>query len=347
MNFLPNAVALSIPLPFPILGQTALTIYWYGILIVAGAVAGAFLATLEAKRRGLDPDHVWNALLFALVLGVIGARAYHIISDVAQGDPIGYFTHDAMTNFLAVINPRTGGLGIYGAVAGGLLGLWIYTHYARLRFWQWVDIAIPGLLLGQAIGRWGNFFNQELYGWPTTLPWGIPIDQAHRLPEFASLPDTTRFHPTFLYESLALLVATGVLLYVSRRFGSKLKQGDMFLLYGMAYPLIRFFTEMERPDAWKIAEVPTAQIIAVIAFVICGVWFAYRHTGPAKPAYEPRATTRAHSRSARASRARAIRAANSPAARVTSKPEAQPQEEPVDVTDNSSADGKTGNESEA
>lgn len=292
MNFLPNAVALSIPLPFPILGTNSLAIYWYGILIVAGALAGAFLATFEAKRRGLDPDHVWNALLFALIFGVIGARTYHIISDIAQGDPVGYFSKDAWTNFLAVVNPRTGGLGIYGGVIGGALGLWIYCRYAHLKFWQWVDIAVPGLALGQAIGRWGNFFNQELYGYPTDLPWGIPIDAAHRLPQFAALPDTTRFHPTFLYESLAMLIVAGVLLLIARRQGNRLQIGDLCLIYGMLYPLVRFFTEMERPDAWKIADVPTAQIVAVAAFVISGVWYAYRHTGPAKPTYQPQASAR-------------------------------------------------------
>lgn len=284
MNFLPSSIAIDIPLPFVIFGQNHLPIYWYGILIVAGAIAGAFLATLEAKRRGLDPDHVWNALLFALVLGVLGARLYHVLSDWAQGDPLGYFSKDFVTNLIAVLNPRVGGLGIYGAVVGGITGLYIYTRYAHLRFWQWVDVGIPGLALGQAIGRWGNFFNQELYGWPTTLPWGIPIDQAHRLPQFASLPPTTRFHPTFLYESLAMFAVTGVLLFLARRYTGRLKTGDMLLLYGMLYPLVRFFTEMERPDAWTISGVPTAQIIAVASFVICGVWFAYRHTGPAAAA---------------------------------------------------------------
>ncbi len=299
MNFYPNPVAISIPLPFPIFGTNALTIYWYGVLIVLGAVLGAFLATVEAKRRGQDPDHVWNALLFALIFGVIGARIYHIISDVAQGDPIGYFSKDPLTNLIAVLNPRTGGLGIYGAVAGGIFGLWLYCRFAKLKFWQWVDIAIPGLTLGQAIGRWGNFFNQELYGYPTTLPWGIPIDAAHRLPQFASLPDTTRFHPTFLYESLAMLVVTGLLLLISRRYSRGLRPGDMLLLYGILYPLVRFFTEMERPDAWRIADVPTAQIIAVISFVICGVWFAYRHTGPAQSTYQKSAAPRRRSRGRR------------------------------------------------
>jgi phosphatidylglycerol:prolipoprotein diacylglycerol transferase len=295
MNFLPNPIAISIPLPFPVFGQTSLPIYWYGILIVLGAIAGAFLAAVEAKRRDLDPDHVWNGLLFALVFGVIGARLYHIVSTLSDPN-MTTLAQQYLSDPISMLNPRTGGLGIYGAVAGGLFGLWIYTHYARLKFWQWVDIAMPGLALGQAIGRWGNFFNQELYGYPTTMPWGIPIDQIHRLAQFASLPDTTRFHPTFLYESLAMLIVAGILFYVGRRNSNRLKMGDMLLLYGMLYPLVRFFTEMQRPDAWKIADVPTAQIIAVAAFVICGVWFAYRHTGPATTTRQTQTSSRRRAR---------------------------------------------------
>lgn len=319
MNFLPNPIAISIPLPFPIFGQTSLPIYWYGILIVAGAIAGAFLATIEAKRRKLDPDHVWNALLFALVFGVIGARLYHIISTLSDPNMTA-LAQQYLSNPITMLNPRTGGLGIYGAVAGGIFGLWIYARYAHLKFWQWVDIAIPGLALGQAIGRWGNFFNQELYGYPTTLPWGIPIDQAHRLPQFASLPETTRFVPTFLYESLAMLVVTGVLLFITRRYSDRLKPGDMLLLYGMLYPLVRFFTEMERPDAWKIADVPTAQIIAVAAFVICGVWFAYRHTGPAASARPTQTPSRRRART-NAQQYRRTRSAENPEVPAETQPE--------------------------
>lgn len=305
MNFVPNPIAIAIPLPFPIFGQTSLPIYWYGVLIVLGAITGAFVATLEAKRRNLDPDHVWNGLLFALIFGVIGARLYHIVSTLSDPN-MTTLAQQYLSNPVSMLNPRTGGLGIYGAVAGGLLGLWIYARYAHLKYWQWVDIAMPGLALGQAIGRWGNFFNQELYGYPTDLPWGIPIDQAHRLAQFASLPDTTRFHPTFLYESLAMLIVAGLLLLISRRASNRLKMGDMLLLYGMFYPIVRFFTEMQRPDAWKIAEVPTAQIIAVAAIVICGVWFAYRHTGPAAPSRQPQSSarrrTRPHSQTYRSGR---------------------------------------------
>lgn len=280
MDFTPNPVAFTIPLPFPIFEQTSLPIYWYGIIIVIGAIAGAFLASREAKRKGIDPDHVWNGLLFALLFGVFGARLYHVLSDWAQGDPLGYFSRDFWTNLITVLNPRSGGLGIFGAAVGGIFGIWLYAKFAKIKFLPLVDVGIPGLTLGQAIGRWGNFFNQELYGYPTDLPWGIAIDTAHRLPQFVSLPDTTRFHPTFLYESLGMFIVTGVLLYIARRWDRSLKDGDMILLYGIFYPLVRFFTEMQRPDAWTFSGVPVAQIISVSAFVICSIWFLYRHTGP-------------------------------------------------------------------
>lgn len=194
MNFFPNAVAFSIPLP----DGSSFPIYWYGILIVTGALVGAWVATIEAKRRGIDTDHVWNALLLCLILGVIGARLYHVISS-PTGTNIGFDYY--AQNPMEILNFRQGGLGIYGAVAGGLLAIYIYVRYAKLNFWTMVDIAIPGLFLGQAIGRWGNFFNQELYGYPTTLPWGITIDAAHRLPIFADLTqypvETTYFTRLF------------------------------------------------------------------------------------------------------------------------------------------------------
>lgn len=296
MNFTPDPVAFTIPLPFPIFGQTNLPIFWYGIIIVLGAIAGAYLASREARRKGIDPDHVWNALLFALLFGVVGARLYHVLSDWAQGDPLGYFSGDLTTNLVNILNPRSGGLGIFGAVAGGVLGLWLYARFAKVKIWSLVDIAIPGLTLGQAIGRWGNFFNQELYGYPTDLPWGLKIDAAHRLPQFATLPETTRFHPTFLYESLAMLAVTVILLYIARRWDRTLKTGDMLLLYGIFYPLVRFFTEMQRPDAWTFSGIPVAQIISVGVFVVCSIWFLYRHTGPqvpqrtARPPARPRTT---------------------------------------------------------
>jgi phosphatidylglycerol:prolipoprotein diacylglycerol transferase len=302
VNFFPSSVAFSIPLP----DGSSFPIYWYGILIVTGALVGAYIASLEAKRRSIDPDHVWNGLLFALIFGVIGARLYHVVSS-PRGTNIGLDYY--MANPMEILNFRQGGLGIYGAVAGGILGLFLYARLLRLepdsgliklatrlklvQDWkptnvsllQFLDLGAPGLAIGQAIGRWGNFFNQELYGYPTDLPWGIPIDAAHRLPNFADLAqypvETTKFHPTFLYESIALLLITGILLFVARRWKNE-KPGDLILLWGIFYGLVRFLTEFQRPDAWLISGIATAQLIGLGLMVVCGVVLMYRHTGPSK-----------------------------------------------------------------
>lgn len=289
MDFFPTSVAFSIPW----LDGSSFPIYWYGILIVCGALAGAYVASLEAKRRGIDPDHVWNALLIALILGVIGARLYHVISSPV-GTNIGFSYY--MQNPMEILNFRQGGLGIYGAVAGGVIALWLYARYAKLNLAILLDIGAPGLALGQAIGRWGNFANQELYGFPTTLPWGIPIDAAHRLPIFADLTQypeaTTRFTPTFLYESLWNLGVFIVLLLIARRWKNE-KPGDLMLLWGMLYGLGRFLVEFQRPDAWLISGIATAQLIGLALIILCGVTLMYRHTGPTKA---QQAAQRAHQR---------------------------------------------------
>jgi len=278
VNFFPTSIVFSIPLP----DGNSFPIYWYGILIVCGALAGAYIGTLEAKRRGVDPNHVWNALLGALILGVIGARLYHVISS-PNGTTIGWDYY--VQNPIEILNFRQGGLGIYGGVLGGMLAVYLYARYAQMNFLTLVDIAVPGLFIGQAIGRWGNFFNQELYGFPTTLPWGIPIDAAHRLPIFADLAkypvETTRFHPTFLYESLWNLGCAILVLVIARRWANA-KPGDLSLFWGMLYGLGRFLVEFQRPDAWLISGIATAQLIGLGLIVVCGVMLMYRHTGPSK-----------------------------------------------------------------
>lgn len=246
------------------------SVAWYGIIIVAGAMIAGYVTQHEAERRGQDADHVWNAFLLCVVLGLIGARLYHVISS------LDYYRQYP----LQIFNLRAGGLGIYGALAGGILALWLYTRRAKLDFFFWADMAVPGLLLAQAIGRWGNFVNQELYGKPTDLPWGIYIDPAHRLPQYA---EYERFHPTFFYESFWNLLGFSLFMYLSRRYEQQLKRGDMLLMYGVYYPLGRFFVEFQRPDAWMMGPLATAQWISLAAVLICGLLLWWRHRPRPKP----------------------------------------------------------------
>src|SRR5262245_23549995 len=202
----------------PILLQIGpLAIRWYGFLIVIGVLLGAYVATIEARRKKEDPDHVWNLLIWCLIFGIIGARLYHVLSSPA-GASRGfnyYFIENPFTTLTVFGAPIPfptalliwqGGIGIYGAILGGVLAIYLYTRRHGLKFLRWLDIIVPGLLLAQAIGRWGNFFNQELYGPPTSLPWGIKITNVNqRIPPYDDLtayPLNTTFHPDFLYESL-------------------------------------------------------------------------------------------------------------------------------------------------
>jgi len=262
-----------------------LPIYWYGVIIVLGALAGAYAATFEAKRRGEDPEHVWNALTWCLIAGIVGGRLYHLFSS-PQGTNIG-FRYYFITNPFETINlfglsvpfptalmTRNGGLGIFGAIVGGVLAAIIYAHRNHLSISMWLDIGASGLPLGQAIGRWGNFINQELYGPPTTLPWGIPIDAQHRILPFTDLTrypvETTRFHPLFLYESLWNLAVFVTLAVVGRRYQDRLKNGDILSLYLILYGVGRLFVEALRPDAWLVGGIPAAQIVSA-ALIVLGV----------------------------------------------------------------------------
>jgi len=254
-----------------------LTIYWYGIILVTGMLVGGYVAAFEAKRRGEKEDHVWNILMVVMLLGIVGARLYHVFSSPA-GSNIGWAYYRVHPEAIFFI--WDGGLGIYGAIAGGLIGVLLYTYRNKLNLWRYLDIGAPALLIGQAIGRWGNWANQELYGPPTTLPWGIPIDQYHRIPPFDDLtryPLTTRFQPDFLYESLWSLAGVILLLAIGRKLAGKLKEGDLFLAYLVWYPLGRLWVEALRPDAWRIGNIPTAQIISVVLIVIAAGSLLVRH----------------------------------------------------------------------
>jgi phosphatidylglycerol:prolipoprotein diacylglycerol transferase len=252
-----------------------LYIHYYGLLLVAGAFCGGYLASLEARRRGLNPDIVWDAMIYALVAGIIGARLWHIFtpppSMVAQGITTQYY----LTHPLEAINTTKGGLGIPGAVAGGLLGLYIFCRIGKLNFVQWIDIVAPALALGQAVGRWGNFVNQELYGAPTTLPWGLTIDAAHRVPGFTD--PALKFHPAFLYESIGNLLICLALLYLGRRWAERLRTGDLFLIYLFLYPLLRIGLEFIRLDSAQTFGLNTNQTLMLGLMLAAGAALVSRH----------------------------------------------------------------------
>ncbi|MFN8374864.1 MAG: prolipoprotein diacylglyceryl transferase [Anaerolineae bacterium] len=272
-----------------------LQIRYYGIIIVVAMLIAAWVAARLAKRSGYDPDHVWGALTWAIIPGIIGARLWFIIfppSSLTAGcfdtDPATACTDTIwfLQNFFNVQNGAiaiwSGGLSIFGAVLGGGAGAFLYFRRNKQPIWNWLDIAGVALPLGQAIGRWANFINQELYGIPTTLPWGITIDSAHRVAPYKSTidyPVTTTFHPLFLYESLWNAIAFFVLLNLYQRFRNRLMAGDIALLYVAQYAFIRFLLEFIKVEPAYIPGtlINSSQTACVIAFIIAVGLFVYRH----------------------------------------------------------------------
>jgi phosphatidylglycerol---prolipoprotein diacylglyceryl transferase len=256
----------------------------YGIIIVTAALIGGFVATREARRLGENTERIWDALIFIVIAGIIGARLYHVFSTPAGcNDNVPFCGWPWYRNHPldAVIGITQGGLGIFGAIVGGLLVVLIYVRHYKLSLLRYLDIAAPALLIAQAIGRWGNFINQELYGPPTNLPWGLAIDAQHRYGDFADLTryplDTTRFHPVFLYESVINTIGFIVLVLLARKWKRK-KEGDLILIYMIWYGVNRIIVESLRPDAWTLAGgLPTAQLISIGMVVVGAGVLIVRH----------------------------------------------------------------------
>lgn len=251
-----------------------LYVRYYGLILMTGVLAAAFLADREAKRRKKNPEFLWDALPWLVFGGVIGARLWHILFPPPSMVAVGYTTKYYLTNPLAAINLPAGGLGIPGAVIGGLLALYWYARRRKQKVLFWIDVITPGLALGQAIGRWGNFVNQELYGAPTDLPWKIFIEPRYRLPEYA---DVAYYHPLFLYESLWSLASVFFLLWVGRKFSARLKQGDLFLIYLITYPTIRILLDFIRLDAAEVAGINANQTVMAVVLLFAVGMLVYRH----------------------------------------------------------------------
>ncbi len=251
-----------------------LFIHFYGVLIMLGALAAAWMAMREAQRRGENPEVVWDVLAWVLILGIIGARIWHILTPPQSMVDQGITTHYYLTHPLDMLAIWNGGLGIPGAVIGGAIALYWYVRRHHLNFATWTDIIAPGLALAQAIGRWGNFLNQELYGAPSNLPWAIYIDPAHRLPGFQNV---AYYQPLFLYESIWDLLNMGFLLWLGRRYSKKLKAGDLFLTYLIIYPVGRFFLEFLRLDTSLVGGLDVNQTLMGAVAILAALALFLRH----------------------------------------------------------------------
>lgn len=251
-----------------------LYVRFYGIILMLGAVAAAILAEREARRRGQSGDLVWDGLIWVLIGGIIGARLWHIFtpppSMVEAGITVTYY----LTHPLDMLAIWRGGLGIPGAVIGGIAALYLYCRRKKLDFLMWLDIAAPALALGQAIGRWGNYVNQELYGAPTNLPWRIFIEPQYRLPGYQ---DQSYYHPLFLYESLGSFAIVILLLWLSRRKADWLIKGDIFLIYLILYPTVRFLLEFIRLDSAQVAGLNANQTFMAVVAVVAAIALIWRH----------------------------------------------------------------------
>jgi phosphatidylglycerol:prolipoprotein diacylglycerol transferase len=226
------------------------TLRWYGVIVMIGVIAGAMIVERGLKDRGEMTDRIWDALIWVLPAGIIGARLWYVFNAVLGGN------RSYLDDPASIIRVWEGGLHIFGGFLFGAIALLVYLRQNKLDPWLFLDAAGPAVLIGQGIGRLANFINQELYGPPTTLPWGIPISAEHRLAQYKDLGlfpvETTRFHPTFAYEMLWNFASAGLLLWIWRRHREDLKPGALFagwlILAGVGRVIIEFF----RPDQPKI-----------------------------------------------------------------------------------------------
>jgi phosphatidylglycerol:prolipoprotein diacylglycerol transferase len=251
--------------PGPIALQIGpIAIRWYGLLIASAVLLGTSLAHREAMRRGEDPDQLLNVIVLGVISALVGARLYYVLFNWGYYSP-------RPTKILAVWE---GGLAIHGGILGGVLATAMYSLRKKLPLLTYLDIMAPPLVLGQAIGRWGNFFNQEAFGTPTNLPWKLYIEPYHRPPQLAAFEF---FHPTFLYESVWNLGVFVVLYFLLRRRMER-APGALSLCYLGLYSLGRFFVEGLRIDSLMLGPVRAAQVVsfALMATSLLGLaWLLF------------------------------------------------------------------------
>ncbi|MHB8776902.1 MAG: prolipoprotein diacylglyceryl transferase [Anaerolineales bacterium] len=252
---------------------------WHAFLLVLGLAAGALLAAFEAKRRGHDPEIVYYLFLPLMIWVTVGARLWHILTPPLSSVQLGLTTTYYLTHPLDALAFWVGGFGIPGAIVGGSLALLVFARRQGLPFWDLADLLAPGLALAQAIGRLGNYFNQELYGLPSRLPWAIFIQPANRLIGYESIEF---YHPLFAYEMILNLANMVLILWLARKFARRLKPGYLFLVYLVIYSIIRFALEFLRLDTALVSGININQIFFAFLFVCAGIGLYLRYQATRK-----------------------------------------------------------------
>ena len=256
-------VLASIPSPTsPVafeIGPLALS--YYGLFVALGIIVGTWLTGMELARKGYAGGYALalEALFFVVPLGLVGARLSYVVANYDQY---------ASNPIPAVLEVWVGGLEIYGGLVGGFIGLMIFARLRGISLLAFADAAAPGVVLAQAIGHWGDYFNQELFGKPSDLPWAIRISPENRPTEFA---DATSFHPTFLYESIWDVLVCLILLWAARRFGGSLRDGSVFLLYAVLYSVGYLAVDTLRLDSTALPLVGSIQGVFFVSILALGI----------------------------------------------------------------------------
>jgi phosphatidylglycerol---prolipoprotein diacylglyceryl transferase len=252
-------LAFQFTSPGPIIFKLGpLIIRWYGLLIASAVLIGVTLSQYLAKRRHVNPELLSDLSIWLVIGAIPVARIYYVLFQWSE-----YAQHAER-----IIAIWQGGIAIHGAIIGGVVAALIFAKLRQISFWQLADLVAPSLILGQAIGRWGNFFNSEAFGAPTNLPWKLFIPPEHRPSDFA---DVAYFHPTFLYESVWNLMVFGLLMALFFRAlqgKPSLKPGTLFLVYLPAYSLGRLWIEGLRTDSLMLGPLRIAQVVSLIGILL-------------------------------------------------------------------------------
>lgn len=272
--------AREVALCIPWQGTAVPLVYWYGVLASVGIFVGALYASKHVEMEGENPDIIWDMLLWIIIPALLGARLWYVaqanIGAISAGRPAPF----SLSQPLYLLNPRTGGMNIFGGAIGGLIALILYVRAKKVDGWLLADASLIGLLVGQGIGRIGNFINIELYGPPTNSNWfGMIVPMDNRINEFSNptlYPPTMRFHPTMIYEMLWLFLTFGVLVYLFRRYQERFVHGVLAGIYLVLAGIGRFVIETWRPDQPAPPDLPWLSYSRMISllYIVVGLIIA-------------------------------------------------------------------------